>query len=201
MKMGDPKRMMIDIEDLVHWTYDTQKAQHADRSGFGSDGPKQFGSNWGAFERLLQLGHIGDGGSRGVQISDKVHIDALMVHDAVVRLPVDAFHLVYMHGVAGNRPDWYAHGAGAFEFVLDRRGRKKPIYRDPANRTDVIGYRQVFVGDRPEVVEHGRAQYTLWIEALRILCDEISDRLEEHHPQYPACDSTPWLDQNVKKTA
>lgn len=185
-------KQTMSIDALVHWAYAVEKvdvmaSRSTVRLSYG------YANNQAVFELGTHIdcspSYYDCFGSAGAPD------DAMTLHDQVLLLSADAFFLVITHGRTDTAPNWYPAGPGREVEITDGRGRRKPIYRDQINRTGIIGYQKHWVGHRPETVEFGRAQYTLWYEALVCLENAVRERLESHDVTAPAVSATPWLDR------
>lgn len=182
----------VDIEALVEWAY---RLQCVDRvAGLmsvaaGFHGPTMRSSTevMVAFAALgvrvdSSPGYVA---AMGATADD----DALMIHDAVLRLEAEAMALVIIHGRSGGRPPW--HGVEAERLVADtdRRGRVRMLVHQRRPAACIL--RPVM---DPTLVQFSRAQYRVWWEALDALAHELAGRLDHHEPLRPAASPAPWFD-------
>ncbi len=178
-----------DIEWLLNWAFENQRVETAIKMAI----PKLPNISGGGFKQLMELGVRVDSSSAGERWgSARCHDDAVIIYDLVCRLPKEAMGILVIHARAGTRPDWCEAGIGCEEAVLDGRGRTKKIWRDPINRTGLIGVQTKWVGHRPEVVEFQRAQYLVWREALKVLVIPVNKELTNFQSTMPRCAKQPW---------
>lgn len=182
----------VDIEALVGWAY---RVQCVDRMAglmdvaWGEAGPS-FRSATHAMLDFAALGvRVDSSPGFVVAMGATAQDDALVIHDAVLRLPAEAFALVIAHAKGGSRPPWHGIEAEALVADTDRRGRvrvmlgtdRRPVACCLRHKVD------------PALVEFSRAQYVVWWEALVVLAGELAGRLEGSQPLAPSAPREPWF--------
>ncbi|MEQ9449729.1 MAG: hypothetical protein RLN70_12630, partial [Rhodospirillaceae bacterium] len=158
-------RKPIDVEVLLHWTYQKQKA----------DLVMEHGAGLNRFERIAQFGGsdsspmadscalVADGCHERVGASYDLHPDAEAVHTRVQKLSGDMRAVVVPCAKTGLRPNW-AEGL---------RPRLEPLRRGDGRPTVVMcsksrrpSYCPVQVKDHPEYILARRNEYLRWWETL-----------------------------------
>jgi hypothetical protein len=178
-----------DIEWLVNWAFQKQRVEDAMRSLV----PSAPTISPSAMLQLLELGVRVDTSSAGEKWgSAQCHDDAVVIYDMVRRLPREAAGLVVLHGRIGTRPDWCPGGIGCEVPMLDKRGRPRRIWRDPARRKGDLGPMLQWRGHRAEAVEFHRAQYAVWHAALATLTDPFNAEAVDFHASGPNTSAEPW---------
>lgn len=182
----------VDIEALVEWAY---RVQCIDRTAglmsiaAGLVGPSARSATE-VMVRYAELGVRVDASPLHVTaMGANADDDALLIHDAVLRLPAEAMALVITHGRGGSRPSW--HGVEAERLVpeVDRKGRLRML-RDQCRPVACLLRPAV----DPALVAFSRAQYEVWWEALDALAGELIGRLGAHEPLPPLASRAPWFD-------
>ncbi|MCB9993108.1 MAG: hypothetical protein H6873_05575 [Hyphomicrobiaceae bacterium] len=178
----------IDIEKLVTWALGDQ--------GLGWTGRDSLSG-------MLDLGTRVDRSLQGSGLPPPSaamadNEDAWAVHEAIHRLPVGAASLVVQYGRIGARPDWAPQGYGHVEQARNANGTLKWVYENPNNRRSrrwpVMDFEAYAF--HCERVEHERATWTAWREALRLLAEALGDgRLAFHRVTGPLAPSEPWAGQ------
>lgn len=179
----------VDIEALVDWAY---RVQCVDRvvGLVRSRTLPVMRSSTDVMVSFAALGVRVDSSPRFVAaMGATAQDDALVIHDAVMRLPPEAFGLVVAHAKGGSRPPWHGLDAEALVADTDRKGRvrvmmgtdRRPVACCLRHRVD------------PALVEFSRAQYVVWWEALSALAGELRGQLVDSDPLPPAAAREPWL--------
>ncbi|MFN3077187.1 MAG: hypothetical protein ABT940_09965 [Alphaproteobacteria bacterium] len=192
-------KQVLDIEALLHWTYQKQKAHKmgvglnvGERVASGLEWQRASACGCVAMERQAALG-VSIGGS-GFRVS-VVHPDAEAVHAVVSRLPASERSLVIEHALAGTRPDWMPGAKPILRPMRNGRGGVMMIYDRSKN---AVGCRVEFVLG-PETIAYHRAQYAAWWSALRGLV--MSVRLASRYPTGPEAQREPWNTVDITKSA
>lgn len=173
----------LDIEALVTWALRDQ------------------GLGWGGRDSLVRddysdLGTVIDAGSTGSHptISLLSDDDALVVKQGIDALPTEMRAVVILYGRAGLRPEGADEEIGEPEQLMDKRGRPRWRYDNPANKRgpkepllDVLGWTQ-----KREAIRFARAQWTLWREALAALVGPLNAAMVTHRATGPAAPEHPW---------
>jgi hypothetical protein len=185
------QKRLISIERLLEWAVVDQRAQAAFRAGAG---PSAMGTSTALVMDMLEIGCRIDTPSRAArQAGTRCHEDALTVFAAIGALPPKARALVVKHARSGTRPEWFPEGAGADAVVLTAKGNPKKRWRNPQTKTGFIGYVTEWRGPRPETVALGRAEWTVWVEALRLLQRGLAGHLKSREPARRGLPpSKPW---------
>lgn len=185
------------IDQLVHWALSVEHVE-AVVSRAKNWGPNI--SNTNPIMQMMQLGvRIDKSSFLASDIGNDCHEDALTIFSAINQLPEEAMVLITLHGRAGTQPDWHPEGAGYEREITDKRGRRKPIYKDPVNRNNPIGYKTEWVGTRPEIVTSGRKDYSTWYNALCELQSRLKHTLIDFTPALPSAQAAPWITSNIMK--
>lgn len=207
-------KTIIDVETLLRWTYQVQRADVIIGAGVGlyegealADGVGGGGS-MDSITRLRRAAILGvkvDGGGFG---SGALHPDAEAVHGAVTRLIADdrgAGLLVQEFAIAGLRPDWREGARPRWEPCHSRQkpnGEWTPIYQ--YNAKAGIGNRPWFcplrLVDHPESIAFARRSYDTWRFGLVILAGVFQanrSRLCAYIVTGPRVAATPWKAQET----
>lgn len=179
----------VDIEALVDWAY---RVQCVDRvvGLVRSRTLPVMRSSTDVMVSFAALGVRVDSSPRFVAaMGATAQDDALVIHDAVMRLPAEAFGLVVAHAKGGSRPPWHGFDAEKLVADTDKRGRvrvmlgtdRRPVACCLRHRVD------------PALVEFSRAQYIVWWEALSALAEELRGQLVDSDPLPPSAAREPWL--------
>lgn len=190
-----PKAM--DVEDLLVWAFRDQKIETV-ASKMRPRGPG--GSNASSLGDLLALGCRVDTSSAGANFLGGVqcHVDAAVIYDAVMALPPEAWFMIKKHALSGTRPEWYPEGPGEWVVPVDRSGKPKRLWADPAKQRGDLGLAPAeLVGTRPSTVEQDRKAYAVWHAALVDLVGMLNSELEDYQATGPAVSARPWDDQSL----
>ena len=178
----------VDIEALVDWAY---RVQCVDRvvGLVHSRGLPGMRSSTDVMVSFAALGVKVDSSPRFVAaMGATAQDDAFVIHDAVMRLPSEAFGLVVAHAKGGSRPPW--HGLDAEDLVADtdKKGRVRMMREHCRPIACLLRHRV-----DPALVGFSRAQYLVWWEALSALAEELRGQLADSDPLPPAAAREPWL--------
>lgn len=182
----------VDIEHLVEWAYRVQCIERT--AGLmaiaaGRAVPR-CRSATEVMVRHAALGvRVQSSPLHVVAMAASADDDALIIHDAVLRLPAEAMALIITHARAGSRPAWHGLDAERLVPATDARGRVRML-RDRC-RPVACRLRQAV---DPDLVAFSRAQYRAWWGALVELGDDLAGRMEHHQPLPPAAPPEPWFD-------
>ena len=186
-----PKAM--DVEDLLIWAFRDQKIEMvAERMRPRGLSPSPESS----LAQVLALGTRVDTSGAGANFLGGVqcHEDAAVIYDAVMTLPPDAWFVIKKHALSATRPDWYPEGPGYWVTPLDRNGKPKRLWRDPAKQKGDMGPApDEFIGIRPATVALGRTTYAMWHAALLDLLDMLNAEMVDHEAIGPEAPAAPWL--------
>lgn len=161
--------------ELLEWTYGRQKAHlmpdRPDRPGYASNS-----GQWGRSEALGVVITPGGGGH-------KVHADADLVHDFVMKFGQDLRDLLIYHGKAGSKPDG-AVGMRPKLLPLWNNGPRFNHRGQPAKGSFKLNLKNKKSHSCPLVVINGpvligylRRDYMLWWNGLTAIY--------EHFAEYP----------------
>lgn len=206
-------RQKIDVEQLVIWTYQRQKADIVVDRGVGLHDLERQAAG------ITVIHNTTDGSGSGIAVlgcrvdcggtpSGDLHPDAEAVHDAVRRAPSRLWRsLLIEMGRTGRRPDWMPGARIERRVVLNSRGRPKMIYDDSrhpigpkiepmvvVDRQDDRGRWSTIPVGSPENLTMMRRMWAEWRAALVWLADDLAagGMLESHDPQHPAVPMMPW---------
>lgn len=177
-----------DIEALVEWAY---RVQCVDRvvGLVRSRTLPVMRSSTDVMVSFAALGVRVDSSPRFVAaMGATAQDDALVIHDAVMRLPSEAFGLVVAHAKGGSRPPWHGLDAETLVADTDRKGRVRMMREHYRPIACLLRHRV-----DPALVEFSRAQYIVWWEALSALAEELRGQLVASDPLPPSAAREPWL--------
>jgi len=177
----------VDVEELLRWTYQVQRAHVTDRGGVARTGwgPSMLGQ---AIERA-QLGVAIDGGGYAPPVT---HPDADQVHWLVQRLCDRTERgLVIEHAAAGGRPD---DGTG-----IQLRAVQDYVEYDRSRNAVVCWIR--WSGTEAER-DFARAVYATWWDAVDRIGADIRRklRLRDHRVTGFAAPMEPWNCEGLTQT-
>jgi len=189
-------RKVVDIEELVRWTYQDQQADELTRrSGRGAWPSASLRSNLLTIERNGLIGTQIDGDGSLSYAHNDLDQDAEITHETICSVcePLEV-GLLIEHGRAGSRPDCF-DGVQVKACAVMHRGRPLIEYLDPANKRKPI-YCHVAYDPEPEHVEFVREIYVLWWDALSSLRSELEGKTgyEVIGPEVPR---SPWIKNHV----
>lgn len=160
-------KTLIDVEKLLVWTYQRQRADDV-VSAVG-------GSSLAAHAKAQSWGMGGGGGGATTDI----HPDALLVHGVVRQLSKLHCGLVIMHARTGGRPDWLP--GATFKLVAALNGKGKPMMdRDPVTHRFNLCYlkyhfdREARIFD-PANIAVARLTYLHWAEGVTIVAGRLAE--------------------------
>jgi hypothetical protein len=185
----------VDIEALLVWTYRHQCADRVIGRGIGmfvqeSAMDEVYEPHGTSADGVLAVARIGMLGTRvdgGGASAAALHIDAEIVHEAVMCLPRDARELVILHARNASRPDDdampmprpYPLRAGVGRYP----DRAVVRYADWDKHHD-YGWCLVQWTSAPSSADVIRQNYATWRNALRVLAFALARdaRLTRHRP-------------------
>ncbi|CUW39686.1 conserved protein of unknown function [Magnetospirillum sp. XM-1] len=182
-------KTVIDIERLLHWTYQAQAADAVTKRVVRGLWPSGYGSMLNAVVQQGLLGVRIDCSGPGL-CPDDLHPDAEAVHDAVRSLPALQVGLVIEYAKSGLRPDWMEGEEPAYRPILRSNGKPKMEYWDREQKRPA--YCCVELVPDPESIAFARAMYEEWWDALATLAAKLDD-LEDHMVTGPGFDRNPWM--------
>ena len=181
-----------DVEDLLIWAFRDQKVE----SVASSLRPMQTGwSSSCSLGEVMSLGTRVDGSYAGAKfLGARCHEDAVVIYDAVMALPPEAWIEVIKHARTATEPDWHREGPGRWMVPLDRAGQPKRRWRDPVKQRGDLGEAPPeLVGTNPRVVEEARAIYRLWHVSLCELVPLLNREMVDHQATPPLRSAAPWV--------
>lgn len=182
-----------DIEDLLVWAFREQQVEHF-AQGLRPRGPsRNIGS---MIAETLVLGTRVDNTTAGARfLGARCHDDAVVIFEAVMALPPEAWVEVIKHARTATRPYWYPEGPGKWVVPRDKWGNPKRIYRDPVRQRGDLGEAPPeLIGINPLVVEEARAVYRLWHTSLCELTALVNREMTAHRAVWPTISPEPWFD-------
>lgn len=183
---------LIDIEDLLVWSY---AVEHADRAS-----PQERGPGWPR-DSVLRLECVGLGGLSGIGARQGCHTDAETVHAAVSGLSAETQRLVIGHARSSTRPEWFPGARQVIAAELTRQGRPRKLYDHNRHVTGHAVRAGVELGDGSiwydwtmDGIGRARAVYTAWHQALTELAAwlDMSGLLVDYQVSGPAAADSPW---------
>src|SRR5690606_25068678 len=97
--------------------------------------------------------------------------------------------------------EWHEEGPGEWVQPLDKKGRPKKLWRDPAKQRGFLGYvPKELVGTHPAIVEEARRAYCVWWLGLGDLVDMLNAPfvgLTEHVARRPKDATARWFDPDA----
>jgi hypothetical protein len=176
------RREPRDVEDLLRWAYQVERADLAEGPGIGAE-LARLGCRAADWSRPIV-----DGGGRFAAVLNE---DAERVHETVRAMGLG--RVVVRHAMLGTRPEWNLGGALRAHPVweYDSRGRRHVGMIHAWNGAPIackIGYTGGDARER-EAAQHG---WLDWWEALQSLRDELDGRLRRYRPTGPAAPLQPW---------
>lgn len=181
-------RKLIDVEDLLIWTYQKQVADKVTAKIVHGIFPQGYVSNSVRLGNYARLGVRVDNPVQLFTASAEIHPDAEAVHEQVVQFPALEVGLMITHAKAGDRPDWMPGAVPRCVPIQRSNGRPKMEY-------DAKGKRPVFCpvvyDPDPSVIAFQRSVYTAWHAALQALSNWL-DGLSSYQVEGPAAPAVPW---------
>lgn len=183
--MSGTVKRTIDVEELLVWVYQRQRAHQVLR-GVGLNAGEATAAGLFVQERSmtqvvaerLALGCAVDGSKHVIGGRGDVHPDAEAVHAVVMTLPADLRSLLIRHAERGDRPDWMPGARMRFVPRLGwragREGREAVSetlreYYPGARVRRSVAVTEVRVAPSPELVLAERHVWLLWRGALDLL--------------------------------
>jgi len=177
----------IDIEDLLAWTYQRQRADIVSRRQ-GAVFLPGHPSNVAMLQRHASLGTRIDCAGSWVHDKNELHPDADAVHEAVMRLPGDQCGLVLSHGKGGTRPNWIEDDQPRYLPKMQSNGRPC-VERDSGGRAILC---HVYFYPDPDHVSFCRSVYSTWWDGINLLVSRLKD-LSDYTVTGPEAPEKPWL--------
>lgn len=192
-------RKPIDIEDLLVWVYQRQKADVVVESGMGlypaeamCDGVRV---PWSCHNGKMLAGARVD---VSAPAGYKLPADALTVHLAVRKLSALQRMLIIEQAKAGLRPDWMPDYRPRFVPVMNKKRRPKMIYNGENNMPiGCLVEHEVSL----ELVDFKRTLYARWYDGLVRLSELIEEGIAagvnmlEYYPIGISAMPAPWRKQ------
>lgn len=204
---------IIDIEDLLGWTYRAQLADVVIERGYGLhpierevDGIPVFRASADSIVACMRSGALGTSAIGGAaSVKADLHADAKRVHKTVMMMGGDDAMLIIRHAKAGARPDWLPDARHRFEPKW--KGNRKfdeATGRPVKGSYDVVtlwdsswnkqaSYCPIMETDGPDHVGAKREVYRRWHRALVTLAGHFDEApLKDHIVDGPAAGAKPW---------
>jgi hypothetical protein len=186
-------REPVDIERLLVWTYRHQRADRVLGVGIGlfdqeaaMDGHRHCATSKDGVAAMRRIGALGTRVDGGGASAAALHIDAEIVHTAVMALPHDTSALVIVHARAASRPDDTAIPTPRAFPVKNERGR---IVREYAewDKSKNYGWTPLVWTAAPVTAAAIRRDYATWRDALGVLAFTLARGrgLTRHRPTPP----------------
>lgn len=176
-------REPADIETVVNWTYQQQRA-HRSAPGDARERAWLVGGGGCDYSRPIVQG----GGAGAFDL----HPDAELVHHLIA---VHRLHLLAEYGRMADRPDWRPGARPRCEPLLDGAGLPK-IHREWSKTKKVQSeWCPVRYLDDPQSVAVDRDRYRAWRSGLVTLAGLVVDRLQRWRVTGPSAPVAPWLDK------
>jgi hypothetical protein len=187
-------RKRVDIEELVRWTYQDQRADEVTRRAERMVFPSEGRSNLVSLEQTALLGIRIDCAGSIANSNNEINPDAETVHDTVRKLSPIQIGLIIQHAKAGDRPEWF-EGEEPRPVALLYRGRPVMEYADPKTCRKPL---YCFVDYEPDIdhVAFVREMYAAWWAALADLALLIND-MTSYEIVGPNAPEKPWLKNPV----
>ena len=187
----------IDVERLAAWAYGSQMVDRFERAGLHAVEAAAAGFEPSAYSadgvgQLMQIEHLGCRIDRSSAfVADTCHPVAYAVAGAVADL--DGRSKLRAHAAAGTRPsEWKPPADRIRARVWKREGVEAQIeYQGPGRKGAYCPVIVVWDANREA---WGRAQYTLWWEALAELAWKLSLRALGFTVTGPAAPPEPWVE-------
>ena len=186
----------IDIEALLHWTYQKQVADKVSAKIVHGIFPQGYVSNSVRLANFARLGVRVDNPVQLFAASAEIHPDAEAVHERIVKMPALEVGLLITHAKAGDRPDWMPGAKPRCVAVLRSNGRPKMEY-DPKGKRPI--FCPVIYDPDPSVIAFQRRMYSVWRCALRSLASSLDD-LSSYQVEGPAAPVAPWAVDTAERT-
>lgn len=192
----------IDIERLLIWTYQAQKAETVTLRRHGAAASVlRGGSNAAAIANLMALGCRVDSPGQGERFAalaagDDLNPDAEAVHEAVMAMGGDLSIEIRRCATSGLRPDWLPEGQRLVGLESARRPGRARVDGIEYAKGRFAQYCPVRVENGPEVLAFHRDLYAAWWQGLAALAARLRAPgvLREHWPVGPAAPARPWVD-------
>jgi len=189
----DPRnpRKAMDIEYLLHWTY---QVQAADTAGAGTVFPNGYRSNLVTIRNNGLLGTVVDcAGSASIAVAT-IHPDAEAVHSEVLRLEPYQRAMVLEYAKSGLRPDCFVGEQP--RPVARRRPDGKPMmdYLDAKRRKPYLCLLRY--DPEPDHIDMMREVWGVWHGAL-VHLQGVLGGLSDHVVTGPVLPSRPWLKKAI----
>lgn len=186
-------RQSVDIESLLAWVYQRQRA-HVVIGRVSAEDGKWLGGG-GAVDSIVRCHRLAQTGGRvdgGGPSANHLHVDAETVAELVAREAADA-ELMVRHASTLSRPDWMPGARPRWEAVRDERGR--PSLEYPAGDTHRnYGWCRVHLALSSAQIARARDVYAAWHASLvHLAALPRMRRLVEWRVTGPRAPAAPWL--------
>ena len=211
----------IDIETLLHWTYQRQKADLVIDRGQGlhrleaeADGIEIQSRSADGCARIAEIIALGAKIEGLGRPAGELHPDAEAVHEAIlVRLkdretgrslaltPLQR-GLLLVHARQGDRPDWMKGAVQRWEPVRKADGSIKVVYNAGPGK-HIPSYCEIRLAAAQEEIDLARMVYGQWWAAMAWLRWYLTRHqlLKDHAITGPAAASSPWVARSESRAA
>jgi hypothetical protein len=204
----------LDIEGLIHWTYQRQKADQVIERGQGlhrleaeADGIEIHGRSADGCARIAEIIALGAKIEGSGMPAGELHPDAEAVHEAVMIRRKGALTplqrgLILVHARAGTRPDWMEGERERYEPVRRPDGSIKVSWsRD--GRKDLPSHCEIRLAVSQEEIDLARRVYGEWRAGMAWLRWYLTEHrlLKDHAVTGPVVASSPWLASTDSRAA
>lgn len=186
-------RTPIDVESLLGWTYQRQRAHIVAERAAGQEIGWVLGRTLDSIERCRRLAETGGRVDGGGPSANHLHGDAELVH-AVVNEACREPEELRRYAAALDRPDWMPGATPRMGPVRDGRGRPVIVYPpDDAHRN--YGACRVHMEITAEQIARARDGYARWHADLCRVADHPSlRRLQLWAVRGPRVPARPWIE-------
>ncbi len=190
--LAEPRkpRKIIDVEELLQWTYHTQRAHVIDLQDNQRTGPVGYKTSFLAIERFARMGVKVDNVHKSS--THHTHTDAETIHNTVKTLKPLWIGLLIHYANMGTRPDWMPGATPKIVPALDKHGKPKIVYHDARTKRKPA-YCVVRSEPSIEEIEFVRGVYTQWWDAMDSLLKKLPELQTYTVKMNPYTLRKPWL--------
>ncbi len=185
-------RALIDIEALLHCTYQKQVADKVAAKIIHGIFPQGYVSNSVRLANFARLGVRVDNPVQLFTASAEIHPDAEATHEAVMKLPKLEIGLIITHARAGDQPDWMPGAVTRCVPVLRANGKVKVEWDTRPGRRKRPIYCPVEFDPPSYMIEFQRDIYGVWYRGMVSLVAGL-DALSSYQVTGPSAPAVPWL--------
>lgn len=176
------RREPVDVEDLLRWAYQVERADLAEGAGLAAD-LGRLGCRAADWSRPIV-----DGGGRFAAVLNE---DAERVHETVRALGLG--RVVVRHAMLGTRPEWDVGGALRAHPVWEYDSRdRRYVGMIHAWSGEPIACKVGYSGGSAAEAEAAQHRWLDWWEALASIRDAVDGRLRRVRATGPAVPLQPW---------